>query len=50
MVIHPPVNCDYFQPSKSAREGDYFLMVTAFVPYKRVDLAIEAFSRPENRF
>jgi glycosyltransferase involved in cell wall biosynthesis len=45
VVIHPPVKGDYFQPSKSAKEGDYFLMVTAFVPYKRVDLAVEAFSR-----
>jgi glycosyltransferase involved in cell wall biosynthesis len=45
VVIHPPVNCDYFQPSIRAEEGDYFLMVTAFVPYKRVDLAVEAFGR-----
>jgi glycosyltransferase involved in cell wall biosynthesis len=42
-VIHPPVNCDFFQPSGKAQEGDYYLMVTAIVPYKRVDLAIEAF-------
>jgi glycosyltransferase involved in cell wall biosynthesis len=44
-VIHPPVNCDYFQPSKESKAGDYFLMVTALVPYKRVDLAIDAFNR-----
>ena len=30
---------------EALREGDYFLMVTAIVPYKRVDLAIEAFNR-----
>ena len=44
-VIYPPVNCDFFQPSEKAQEGDYFLMVTAIVPYKRVDLAVEAFNR-----
>ena len=45
VVIHPPVNCDYFRPSEKVNEGGYFLMVTALVPYKRVDLAIEAFNR-----
>jgi len=52
-VIHPPVACDYFLPSAQSSApasqpsgaGDYFLMVTALVPYKRVDLAIEAFNR-----
>jgi len=41
-VIYPPVEI----PSEidvSAR-GDYFLVVSALVPYKRVDLAIEAFN------
>lgn len=45
-VVYPPVNCDFFHPSaNAAREGDYYLMVTAMAPYKRVDLAIEAFNR-----
>ncbi len=44
-VIYPPVKCDYFQPAVDSKEGDYFLMVTALAPYKRVDLAIEAFNR-----
>ena len=44
-VIYPPVDCDFFQPSPSSEKaGDYFLMVTAFAPYKRVDLAIDAFN------
>jgi len=42
-VIHPPVDTDLFKPSK--REDDYFLIVSAFVPYKRIDIAIEAFNR-----
>jgi len=45
-VIHPPVNCDFFQlPQKKAREEEYYLAVTALVPYKRLDLAVEAFNR-----
>ena len=41
-VIHPPVEVDRFSPS--TRDDGYYLMVTAFAPYKRVDLAIEAFN------
>jgi glycosyltransferase involved in cell wall biosynthesis len=44
-VIHPPVDCDYFRPPEAPGKGDYYLMVTALVPYKRVDLAVEAFNR-----
>ena len=44
-LIHPPVNCDYFQPPGVPKDGDYFLMVTALVPYKRVDIAVDVFNR-----
>ena len=45
-VIYPPVDCDFYHPVPSPEgRGDYFLMVTALAPYKRVDLAIEAFNR-----
>jgi len=43
-VLHSPVDTDFFTPADEPRE-DYYLMVTALVPYKRVDLAIEAFAR-----
>jgi glycosyltransferase involved in cell wall biosynthesis len=44
-VIYPPVDCDFFSPSlKASDEESYYLMVTAMVPYKRVDLAIQAFN------
>jgi len=50
VVIYPPVDCSFFQPSKKAdKEGDYFLMVTAMAPYKRLDIAIEAFNRLRRR-
>jgi len=43
-VIYPPVDTAAFRPDPSAR-GDYFLVVSAFAPYKRVDIAVEAFNR-----
>ncbi|WHZ20904.1 MAG: Glycosyltransferase [Nitrospira sp.] len=39
-VLHPPVDWGTFQASEKS-EG-FYLMVTAFAPYKRVDLAIQA--------
>lgn len=46
-VIYPPVNCAAFQVSRVP--GDYDLVVSALVPYKRVDLAIEAANRLRRR-
>ena len=40
-VVYPPVDTSYFSPSGSP-PGPYFLIVSALVPYKRVDVAIEA--------
>jgi glycosyltransferase involved in cell wall biosynthesis len=41
-VIHPPVDLErfYIHP----RPEPYFLIVSALVPYKRVDIAVEAFN------
>jgi glycosyltransferase involved in cell wall biosynthesis len=39
-VIYPPVNTDAFSPGDE--HGDYFLIVSRLVPYKRVDLAVRA--------
>lgn len=43
IVIYPPVDTSLFQLSNVP--GTRFLIVSAFVPYKRIDLAIEAFKR-----
>lgn len=43
-VIPPPVDTEFFVPG-DASPGDYFLVVSALVPYKRIDLAIETFRR-----
>lgn len=39
-VVYPPVDWQAFQPSYG-NQG-FYLLVTAFAPYKKVDLAIEA--------
>jgi glycosyltransferase involved in cell wall biosynthesis len=43
-VIYPPVNVEFYTPTDLARE-DFYLCVSALVPYKRVDLAIDACNR-----
>ncbi len=46
-VVHPPVELDRFTalPLETSGRGGYFLWMGALAPYKRVDLAIEAFAR-----
>ena len=39
-VLHPPVDWQNFQAAEQSE--DFYFMVTAFAPYKRVDLAIQA--------
>lgn len=41
-VIYPPVEVDKFHISPKIK--DYFLIISRFRPYKKVDLAIEAFN------
>jgi glycosyltransferase involved in cell wall biosynthesis len=43
-VIYPPVDTVFYCPVPVQRE-DYYLIVSAFAPYKRLDLAIEACNR-----
>jgi glycosyltransferase involved in cell wall biosynthesis len=42
-VIYPPVDTRRFKPG--TKKGDFFLIVSSLVPYKAVDLAVEAFNR-----
>lgn len=41
-IIHPPVDLERFVPSR-VHEG-YYLIVSRLVPYKRIDLAVKAFT------
>jgi glycosyltransferase involved in cell wall biosynthesis len=43
-VIYPPVDTDFYCPAALPRE-DFYLAVSAFAPYKRLDLAIAACNR-----
>lgn len=43
-VVYPPVDVDRFQPT-GRPPHDFYLLVGGFVPYKREDIAIEAFRR-----
>jgi glycosyltransferase involved in cell wall biosynthesis len=43
-VVYPPVDTDFYTPAAVER-GDHYLVVSAFAPYKRIDLAIDACRR-----
>lgn len=42
-VIYPPVDCSRFAVSDN--DDGYYLIVSALVPYKRVDLGVQAFGK-----
>lgn len=42
-VIYPPVDTDFFQ--MEMKKEDYYLAASRFVPYKKIDLIVEAFSQ-----
>jgi len=51
-VVHPPVDTDFYTPASGGtrsrpggRREDFDLIVSALVPYKRLDLAVEAYNR-----
>jgi glycosyltransferase involved in cell wall biosynthesis len=41
-VIHPPVDTGRFAPAE--RHDSYYLIVSRLIPYKRIDLAVQAFT------
>jgi glycosyltransferase involved in cell wall biosynthesis len=43
VVIHPPVNVEAFTLNKD--KEDYYLTASRMVPYKKMDLIVEAFSK-----
>lgn len=43
VVIPPPVDVDRFQPDHVT--DDYYLVLSRLIPYKRIDLAVEACTR-----
>ncbi len=46
VIIYPPVDTARFKPAdKNSPPGDYYLIVSRLIPYKRIDLAVQAFNR-----
>jgi len=48
-VIYPPVELDKFRFNPSRKKGDYYVCVSALVPYKKVDIMIEAFNKMSDK-
>ena len=48
VLIYPPVDTEYFTPGST--KDEFYLAASRFVPYKRMNLIVQAFSRmPEKR-
>ncbi len=41
-LIYPPVNINKFKINKIHKNPDYYLIVSRLIPYKRIDIAIQA--------
>lgn len=41
VVVHPPVDTQRFTQTRPI-DGDYYLVVSRLIPYKRIDLAVQA--------
>lgn len=44
-VVFPPVDVYYYHPANKQPTADYDLIVSALVPYKKIDLAVRAYNR-----
>jgi glycosyltransferase involved in cell wall biosynthesis len=45
VVIYPPVNTRNFLPDPAGCHDGYFLVISRLIPYKRIDLAVRAFTQ-----
>lgn len=48
-VVYPPVQVDYYTPDGKDSNDGYDLMVSALVPYKRLDVAVRAYAQSGRR-
>ncbi|HMP90535.1 MAG TPA: glycosyltransferase [Kiritimatiellia bacterium] len=44
-VVYPPADTTFYAPDASIEREDFDLIVSALVPYKRVDLAVDAYTK-----
>lgn len=47
IVVHPPLDTEFYRPEGG--KENYFLAVSHFVPYKRLDVVIEAFNALDHK-
>lgn len=43
-IIHPPIDVSQFRVKSADEVGDFFLIISRLIPYKRIDLAVRAFN------
>lgn len=48
-VIYPPVDTDAFTPGAETRREPFYVTASRLVPYKRIELIVEAFARMPDR-
>ncbi len=48
-VVYPPVDLDRWTPAPDSTPGEFDLIASALVPYKRIDLAVAAYARRDRR-
>jgi glycosyltransferase involved in cell wall biosynthesis len=44
-LIYPPVDTGRFSRAATGQGGDYYLIISRLIPYKRIDLAVRAFNQ-----
>ena len=44
-IVYPPVDTQFFTPLQNGNGANYHLIVSALVPFKRLDLAVAAFNQ-----
>lgn len=44
-VVYPGIDTSFYRPAETGGPKDFYLIVSALVPYKRVDLAVKAFAQ-----
>ncbi|MDD5194102.1 MAG: glycosyltransferase [Candidatus Omnitrophica bacterium] len=48
-VIYPPVDVEQFTIDTNVKRGDFYLCVSALVPYKRIGIVIDAFNEMRDK-